>query len=77
MIYACMPKDKRRQAEVLVALVLEERTVTEVAQKLQITPANVHVLYFRGKNGLLQHCRAVVETLLQRLTPSHRAAFRR
>ena len=73
-IYDCMPKDKRRQAEVLVALVLEELTVLEVAQKLQTTPANVHVLFFRAKKGLLEHCRNVVKMLLQHLAPSQRAA---
>lgn len=70
MIYDCMPKGRRRQAELLVALVLQELTVAEVAEKFQTTPANVYVLNSRAREGLLKHCKDVVKMLIQHLTLS-------
>lgn len=75
MIYDCMPKKKRRQARVLIDLVLKERTVAELAQDLRTTPGNVYGLYFRAKKGLLEHCDKVVKTVLQHLQPSQRPSL--
>lgn len=72
MIYECMPKGRRRRAEVLIALVLEERSVAKVAQKYQTTPENVHLLYFRARKDLPKYCSHLIEVLLQHLTPSQR-----
>lgn len=72
MIFDCLSEGRRRQAEVLVALVFEELTVAEVAQTFETTPANIHLLYFRARTGLLKSCQELVETLIQNLTPSQR-----
>lgn len=72
MIYECMPERKRRQTEVLVALVFEQLSVPEVADRLQTTPANVYILYHRARRDLPKHCRHLMEQLLQHLAPSQR-----
>lgn len=73
MIRACLPKDQWRRAEALIALAVKGRTVPEVAEALQTTPANVHLMCFRARRDLLKHCRPVIEALLQHLAPSQRA----
>ncbi len=70
MIHECMPERKRRQTEALVALVFEQLSVLEVADRLQTTPANVYILYHRARRDLPKHCRRLMEQLLQHLAPS-------
>ncbi len=77
MIMACLPKDQRRRAEVLIALAVKGQSVPEVAEMLQTTPANVHLMYFRAKRDLLKRCRPVIGALLQYLAPSQRAVVQK
>ncbi len=72
MIYQCMPPRQHRRVEVLVALVFREMTVAEVARHMNTSQNSVYGLYFHAKEGLLEHCRELVEMLIQRLTPSQR-----
>jgi len=75
MIYECMPKKKWRRAHALVAVALKEQTVPEVAAALRTTPTAVHLLLFRAREDLPQHCPGLIEFLRQRLTPSQRLSL--
>ena len=76
MIYECMPKKKWRRAHALVAWALKGQTVPEVAATLRTTPAAVHLLLFRAREDLPEHCPELIEYLLQQLMPSQRLGLK-
>ena len=76
MIYECMPKKKWRRAHALVAWALKGQTVPEVAATLRTTPAAVHLLLFRPREDLPEHCPELIEYLLQQLMPSQRLGLK-
>ncbi len=75
MIYDCMPKKKWRRVHALVAVALRDQTVPEVAETLGTTPAAVHLLLFRAREDLPEHCRQLLEFMAQQLTPSQRVSL--
>ena len=75
MLDKCMPKRAERQKFVLIQLVFFERSVLQVAEMLDRSAANVHVLFRRAKVNVLKHCPRIIERLLTILRPSQRTKY--
>lgn len=73
LIEACMPRRAYLQKAVFIERCLRQKTVSEVAQELRITAANVCTALFHATRTIKKHCPKLIERLIEHFRPSKRA----